>query len=812
MDWHLGTVFSLRPAASSATQFSYMVSDNPNDAVLSAVEQHDEQEDISSQSIQEKLTGHSSQFHTNRKTDKTVSNMPLLDPLHDLSCDATIPFDSRLSQDEYQVINSVSLSNPGSPRTVGAVENSKAIKQNIYSAPTNIPEVDNRADPFDTSQPDLKSLITSSETLLHRRISDVLQSAPPASDLMGQKQIIGPGGNERISVPLPRVSPTSMAASSQQPQIDSPNIVESFIRDEYISHDIAFEGGAVNRDHHPISQCMDSDTIQHESIAEGELTSVLYIKRDGNSRTSKHAIEKARSLKPSKIINTRRPGRGDNDENRKDCVDEDYKEKCEYTRCENIWHSSKRTNNNEKLNNQRFVPEAAQKNDFEQDINPTEENESMNDANVDDVDISILASSVQQNIEDTVSNKPGSAKDVNPHINDIQKVQNTTTVASGIGDSKMDNRNSNGLTKRGDKRKPRTYSQAVPSQHCHICSRRPTKASPHAVCGNLLRGRCRKTICTKCFHTFRWDLKAAREGEPGSWECPHCRGECPQRAQCVIYNRTSDRRRLKLINHRKRKAEQTVSSEKQSIDAKKKCVTSGRENAICQKKKCIRSIEAQDAEYDIKLKGLLGTKSRLSHDPRHFEIAKEKRGKVNTVSDVCQRENFECDNGEGITSKTAGTKHDSLSLGISRPTLFAHLERAVSMALMGSKDDLNIGNPTNNIGGTGTSTDKDIGITGCGVLNEGILMVDEIMDDVDDLQISTRMNADHDVNMKWLLNEFGEDLIERNAKAEENEEEIVAGWNEIRSGVKKSVNCRSFPGENRSSDFGSNQQGSTENL
>lgn len=114
------------------------------------------------------------------------------------------------------------------------------------------------------------------------------------------------------------------------------------------------------------------------------------------------------------------------------------------------------------------------------------------------------------------------------------------------------------LTKKGENRKPRTYSQAIPSQHCHICSRRPTEASPHAVCGNLLRGRCRKTICTKCFQTFRWDLKAARDGPPGSWECPHCRGECPQRAQCVIYNRTSDRRRLKLINHRKRKASAVV--------------------------------------------------------------------------------------------------------------------------------------------------------------------------------------------------------------------------------------------------------------
>lgn len=109
--------------------------------------------------------------------------------------------------------------------------------------------------------------------------------------------------------------------------------------------------------------------------------------------------------------------------------------------------------------------------------------------------------------------------------------------------------------KKSEKRKPRTYTQAVPSQHCHICSRRPTEGSPHQVCGNLLKGRCRKTICTKCFHQFRWDLHAARSAPPGTWECPHCKGNCPQRAQCVIYNRTSDRRRLKLINHRKRKSD-----------------------------------------------------------------------------------------------------------------------------------------------------------------------------------------------------------------------------------------------------------------
>ncbi|PXF41990.1 hypothetical protein BWQ96_08297 [Gracilariopsis chorda] len=110
-----------------------------------------------------------------------------------------------------------------------------------------------------------------------------------------------------------------------------------------------------------------------------------------------------------------------------------------------------------------------------------------------------------------------------------------------------------GTGRRHEKRKPRTYSQAVPSQHCHICSRRPTTNAPHMVCGNLLQSRCRKTICTKCFERYNWDLEGARNAEAGTWVCTHCRGECPARAQCVIYNRTSDRRRMKMINHRKKK-------------------------------------------------------------------------------------------------------------------------------------------------------------------------------------------------------------------------------------------------------------------
>lgn len=105
----------------------------------------------------------------------------------------------------------------------------------------------------------------------------------------------------------------------------------------------------------------------------------------------------------------------------------------------------------------------------------------------------------------------------------------------------------------GTKRKPRTYSRATPSQHCHVCSRRPTEASPHAACGNLAHGMCRKTICEKCFLKYGWNLADAREASKTGWLCPHCQGICPDRAQCHIYDRTSERRRNKTVNHRKSK-------------------------------------------------------------------------------------------------------------------------------------------------------------------------------------------------------------------------------------------------------------------
>jgi hypothetical protein len=103
-------------------------------------------------------------------------------------------------------------------------------------------------------------------------------------------------------------------------------------------------------------------------------------------------------------------------------------------------------------------------------------------------------------------------------------------------------------------RKSRTYARPTPSQHCHVCSRRPTEASPHSVCGNLTRGKCRKTVCEKCLIQYGLPLDAARNAQETGWVCPHCNGKCPERAQCHIYDRTSERRRNKTVNHRKPKS------------------------------------------------------------------------------------------------------------------------------------------------------------------------------------------------------------------------------------------------------------------
>lgn len=143
---------------------------------------------------------------------------------------------------------------------------------------------------------------------------------------------------------------------------------------------------------------------------------------------------------------------------------------------------------------------------------------------------------------------PSKSHDIIPQVSDKRSNQQDKQQDSKDGEDDV--------TRKGGKRKPRTYAHAVPSQHCHICSRKPSAESPHVCCGNLMYGRCRKTVCKRCFSQFNWDITEAINAVPGSWKCPHCREECPSRAQCVIYNRTSDRRRKRTLDSRKRKVDE----------------------------------------------------------------------------------------------------------------------------------------------------------------------------------------------------------------------------------------------------------------
>ena len=49
----------------------------------------------------------------------------------------------------------------------------------------------------------------------------------------------------------------------------------------------------------------------------------------------------------------------------------------------------------------------------------------------------------------------------------------------------------------------------------------------------------------------KWDWEAASEPD-GYWICTHCRGCCPERAQCAIYKKTNERRREQQQQQRAR--------------------------------------------------------------------------------------------------------------------------------------------------------------------------------------------------------------------------------------------------------------------
>lgn len=111
-----------------------------------------------------------------------------------------------------------------------------------------------------------------------------------------------------------------------------------------------------------------------------------------------------------------------------------------------------------------------------------------------------------------------------------------------------------GMTK--TTRKPRAKKEKivqplVSSKHCHICAR---SGHPHnlASCRNLHVNGCRKVVCRKCYNTLGATTSWEKISAPADkWECIHCQGMCPEKAQCVIYAKTNARRRD--INLQKKK-------------------------------------------------------------------------------------------------------------------------------------------------------------------------------------------------------------------------------------------------------------------
>mmetsp|Transcript_10494 Transcript_10494/g.22190 ORF Transcript_10494/g.22190 Transcript_10494/m.22190 type:complete len:654 (+) Transcript_10494:86-2047(+) len=113
------------------------------------------------------------------------------------------------------------------------------------------------------------------------------------------------------------------------------------------------------------------------------------------------------------------------------------------------------------------------------------------------------------------------------------------------------------------KPKIRRYANTEASKFCHVCAR--SMDTVRAIsCFNTVFGVCRKIVCEKCFQQNGWDWDAA--SKPGArWACIHCKGICPERAQCNTYKRTNQRRRLKGMQKRKELEQMLLASGADSI-------------------------------------------------------------------------------------------------------------------------------------------------------------------------------------------------------------------------------------------------------
>lgn len=108
-------------------------------------------------------------------------------------------------------------------------------------------------------------------------------------------------------------------------------------------------------------------------------------------------------------------------------------------------------------------------------------------------------------------------------------------------------------------RRAAKFEKPVPSRFCHVCSRTP-KNVRLVVCTKIKEGTCRKVICEKCFEEYEYgNFEAALATESSSWMCPHCAGQCPERAQCRTYQRINDRLRVNRLKQERPKWQTTRS-------------------------------------------------------------------------------------------------------------------------------------------------------------------------------------------------------------------------------------------------------------
>eukprot|EP00188_Purpureofilum_apyrenoidigerum_P002770 Plantae.Rhodophyta-Purpureofilum_apyrenoidigerum.ctg28299.p2 GENE.Plantae.Rhodophyta-Purpureofilum_apyrenoidigerum.ctg28299~~Plantae.Rhodophyta-Purpureofilum_apyrenoidigerum.ctg28299.p2 ORF type:complete len:145 (-),score=15.03 Plantae.Rhodophyta-Purpureofilum_apyrenoidigerum.ctg28299:146-580(-) len=125
----------------------------------------------------------------------------------------------------------------------------------------------------------------------------------------------------------------------------------------------------------------------------------------------------------------------------------------------------------------------------------------------------------------------------------VQRNMDREAMKRAGGEVKEESREDEALERQTGRtgRRPRRYSDPVPSEHCHVCCR-PVRTLRFAVCSNIDKSLCRKVICIKCFESFQWDYASAVAPD-STWTCTHCQDLCPRCAQCFVYERINSQRK-----------------------------------------------------------------------------------------------------------------------------------------------------------------------------------------------------------------------------------------------------------------------------